>query len=170
MWDNFISFIGLVGTIGTIFAVLSAIVVTYWTIRGFLPVLLRLGYGLWRRKIAIIAVGDAYENLEQLIKETRLFNSKNIVAVRGHGELEQAASVDVLLVHWPDCNDFIDDILDLKTAGKSLVVYAPPTGGRLPEDVMAKLELRRNVVLNNFRGRLLNDIVSCLITTAYEKK
>ena len=35
---------------------------------------------------------------------------------------------------------------------------------------MSLLDKKRNVVVNNFRGRLLNDIVVSMITTSYEKK
>ena len=160
----------LLGVLGTIFAVVSAFMVAYWTIRGFLPVFYRLGHGLWRRKIAIVANGDALRNLEGLIRDSRLFNTTNVIPVAGEGELEAASRASIILVHWPDCSEFIDRILDQKKEQTALIIYAPHQGGQIPHDIMEKLETRKHVVVNNFRGRLMNDIVSSMITTGYEKR
>jgi len=168
--DNLLKFLEIVGLLGTIFAVISAIMVTYWTFRGFVPVLIRLGRGLWRRKIAIVASGDALSNLKGLLTDSRLFNTNRIIQISDEGELEAASTASLILVYWPDCMGFIDEILEQKKEQTALIIYAPHKGGPIPIDVMQKLELKKHVIVNNFRGRLMNDIVTSMITTGYEKK
>ncbi|PWE34078.1 hypothetical protein DDZ14_02650 [Maritimibacter sp. 55A14] len=168
--DTLLTIIEFLGLVGTIFSVVWVILVVYWTIRGLLPVLYRLGHGLWRRQIGIVAEGDHYRNLEELLKKSKLFNNKNIYAVRGLGELESLSKVELALINWPDCAEYIQEILNAIPVNAALIVYAPPSGGRIPDEVMQSLELRRNVIVNNFRGRLMNDIVTSMITTAYEKR
>lgn len=158
----------IAGVAGTAWAVLSAILIACWTIRGFLPVFYRLGHGLWRRKIAIVATGDALGNLDGLIRDSKLFNSANIIRAAGEGELESLTRASIILVHWPDCAEFIDQILALKKEQTALIIYAPHRGGPVPNETMQTLETRKHVIVNNFRGRLMNDIVSSMITTGYE--
>ena len=153
----------------TVVALVAAAAATYYCFRGFVPVLIRLGNGLWRRKIAIFASGDALTNLEILLLDLKLFNRTNIIRVSGDSELEAAEKASVFLVHWPDCQDNINAILQRKKEQTALIVYAPQGQGSIPVEVMVQFELRKNVVVNNFRGRLLNDLVTSMITTGYEK-
>lgn len=48
-------------------------------------------------------------------------------------------------------------------------MYAPHEHGQIPREVIVAIEQKRDVIVNNFRGRLLNDIVVSMITTSYEK-
>jgi len=41
--------------------------------------------------------------------------------------------------------------------------------GLIPREDLGKINQHRNVIIVNFRGRLLNDIVTSLITTSYGK-
>ncbi len=61
-------------------------------------------------------------------------------------------------------------IRDIKKDGEALVIYAPRSGGPIPENIMSELDTKRNVTVVNFRGRLLNDMVTAMITTGYTKK
>lgn len=162
-----LNFIGLVTT--TITAV-GIVLVGYWTFRGLIPALFRLGYGLQRRRIAIVATGDSLNNLEGLIGDSRLFNNKRIIRAAGQSEIEAISRANLILINWPDCRDYLEDILLLKSEQTALIVYAPHSGGRIENDDMAKLEQKKHVVVCNFRGRLMNDIVTSMITTGYEKK
>ncbi len=162
-----LNFIGLATTIIT---VIGIVLVGYWTVRGLIPALYRLGYGLQRRRIAIVATGDGLNNLEGLISDSRLFNSKRIIRVAGQGEIEAISRANLILINWPDCRDYLDDILRLKNEQTALIVYAPHSGGRIENEDMEKLEKRKHVVVCNFRGRLMNDIVTSMITTGYEKR
>lgn len=156
--------------LGSLFAFLSMLVIIWYTLRGLFPALLRLGHGLWRRKIAIVATGDTLDNLGLLIEESKLFNTKNIIRVAGVDQYEAIARASVILVYWADAAASIDAVLSKKHEDTALIIYAPYKDGPIPPEVMEKLELRKHVVVNNFRGRLMNDIVTSMITTGYAKK
>ena len=149
--------------------VLVAVAVVLWA-KGIGPVLLRLGMGLARRKIAVFARGDIAGSLESLLLDSRLFSKHNLVPVRHDGDIEKGRSATLFVVHWPDWSDSLQEILAQKSDGAALIVYAPQDRGRIPSDALAALNRKRNVVICNFRGRLLNDIVVSMITTSYESK
>ncbi len=168
--DIFLEILKWPRAIGSIFAFIALLAIAYYTFRGLVPVLYRLGHGLWRRKIAIVANGDTLINLERLMKDSGLFNSKNIIRVAGKGELEAISRASIVLVYWADGQGFMADILDRKSEDTALIIYAPYKGGAIPAEMMETLENRKHVIVNNFRGRLMNDIVSSMITTGYAKK
>jgi hypothetical protein len=62
----------------------------------------------------------------------------------------------------------LNAILSAKKDGTALLIYAPQEEGFIPKEDIAKINQHRNVIVVNFRGRLLNDIVTSLITTSYE--
>jgi len=68
-------------------------------------------------------------------------------------------------VFWPDWSDSLADILNKKPDECALIVYAPYGRGRIPDEQMKQLDGTRNTAVTNFRGRLLNDIVTAMITT-----
>ncbi|MBV9159910.1 MAG: hypothetical protein JO019_04935 [Candidatus Kaiserbacteria bacterium] len=172
MLDTILEVLNVLGYISTVIVILSAIVATVLCFRGFVPVLIRLGNGLWKRKIAIIAKGDALIGLENMLHDSKLFNRTNILKIPSESDLGIAEQASLFLVYWPDWkdNDDMEKILAHKEDSTALIVYAPQEHGFIPQPVMHALEKKRNVVVNNFRGRLLNDIVVSMITTGYEKK
>jgi len=143
--------------------------VVMW-IRGIAPVLWRLGRGLAKRQIVIFASADNLGSLKNLLLDSRLFSPRNIVEITSSADIQRAASGTLFLVHWPDFSASIDHILDLKTDGSALIIYAPRDQGLIPEPVMARIGNRRNTSVTNFRGRLMNDIVTAMITTSYDKR
>lgn len=142
----------------------------YLCISGLLPVLIRLGNGLRKRRIAIFAKGDALDSLEALIGDSKLFAAKNVTRIASVGDFGRAEDASVFLVYWPDWQQELAQIIAKKADRTALVIYAPQGHGFIPPESMALLEQHRNVVLANLRGRLLNDIVVSLITSGYEKK
>ena len=143
--------------------------VVLWA-KGIGPVLLRLGMGLARRKIAVFAKGNMAASLESLLLDSRLFSQRNLVPIRHDGDIEKARSATLFIVYWPDWSESLKEILAQKSDAVALIVYAPQDGGSIPSDAIGELNKRRNVVISNFRGRLLNDIVVSMITTSYENK
>ena len=141
--------------------------VLWW--RGILPVLLRLGNGLAKRKIAIFATGDNLTSLKSLLLGSGLFLAKNIFEVAKLDDIGQAESATVFLVFWHDWEKDLQEILRRKRDKCPLIVYAPVSKGRIPDGQMSALDGVRNTSVTNFRGRLLNDIISSMITTSYEK-
>jgi hypothetical protein len=168
--ENLVAILNFVGWITAIYVIVSTAILIWGIVSGFLPVLFRLGLGLWGRKIVIVANNDDLDNLEALLSESRLFKRGNILRASGRGQLETISRASVILAYWPHCKDDIDEILSRKKENSPLIFYAPHHGGHIPIEIMKRLEERKHVVVNNFRGRLMNDVVTSMITTAYEKK
>ncbi|MBI2448147.1 hypothetical protein HYV44_01105 [Candidatus Microgenomates bacterium] len=161
--------LALIGTIETIVLVIGFIWAIILWIKGISPALYRLGNGLAKRKIAIFAKNDNISSLKSLLCDSGLFRDKNIFEITNSGDVGKAEEASVYLVYWHDWADDINQILDKKPDKCALVVYAPYDKGRIPDEQMKKLDGKRHSAVTNFRGRLLNDIVTAMITTSYGK-
>lgn len=158
-----------VGYGATVVVVITTILAIIAWFRGILPALVRLGNGLAKRKIAIFAKSDTLSSLTSLLTDSGLILSQNITQITKEDDFGKAEGSTLFLVYWPDWKDKIIEIKNKKLDGEALVIYAPYAEGRIPDDVMAQLDKGRNVAVVNFRGRLLNDIVTAMITTGYAK-
>lgn len=165
--SNIQTFFENIGTAQTIFWVAVIGIGAWGTLSGILPVLMRLGRGLAKRQIVIFAKGDKMRSLKDLLLDSKLFKSKNIKEITSVSDLGRAEEITVFLVFWDDWKDDIDQILNKKTDGTALIVYAPMDLGDIPPDQMCQIGEQRNVTVTRFRGRLLNDIVVSMITTSY---
>lgn len=139
-----------------------------WFIKGILPPLIRLGNGFSKRRIAIFAKGDHLRSLENLLLDSKLFNKKNIIDIASDGDFGRAEQATLFLVFWHDWQDKITEILSAKKDTTALIVYAPTDLERIPQDKLETLNSKRNTMVANFRGRLLNDIIVGLISTSYQ--
>ena len=146
--------------------VILAGIITFLT--GLLPALIRLGNGLAKRKIAIFASSNNLNTLTSLLEDSRLFNKKNFIEITNKKDIGRAENITLLLVYWADFKDSIETILNSKDDKAALIIYAPYEGGKIPDEMMKKLDEKRHVIVANFRGRLLNDLVTSMITTSYE--
>lgn len=155
--------LGIISIGGILYAI-------YLWFTGILSVLIRLGYGLSVRKIAIFARGDNFSSLKSLLLDSGIIKEKNIFHVGTGDDLGRAETATMYLVSWADWKLEIEQILEMKRDKCALIVYAPYNDGRIPDEMMIKLDAKRHTTVTNFRGRLLNDIVSSMITTSYEKK
>lgn len=131
-------------------------------------VLWRIGLGLARRRIALLASSDDNEVLRGTILDSGIFAERNLIEVRKIESLERAAEASVWLLHWPSWHSHFDQVLAALKPRSVLLVYAPAGQSTLPSEVMARLNQLSNVALVNFRGRLLNDLVTSLITTSVQ--
>ncbi len=163
-------FFTIISYISTAIVAVSVFFTVALWFKGILPVLLRLGNGLAKRKIAVFAKGDNANSLKSLLTDSKLFNPKNILEITDKGDIGKAEEVSVYLVYWSDWAGDISEILDKKPDRCAMVVYAPYNEGRISDEQMENLNGKRNTTVTNFRGRLLNDIVSFMITTSYEKR
>lgn len=160
-------FFNIVGGIFTVVAVCSFLYALYLIIAGVLPVWYRLGIGLSKGKISVFAVNE-FSSLESMLIDSKLFKEKNIIKIHSN-DLKKAEKSNLLLVHWKDFRDIIDAILTLKKDGIGLIIYAPQNEGLIDAETLQKINSHRNAIVVNFRGRLLNDIVTSLITISYER-
>ncbi len=163
-----IKVLGIIGYVTTIIVIIAFFVGIYQWITGISPALWRLGKGLASRKIAVVAEGDDFTSLKNLLIDSSLFKEKNINQITGR-ELKKAAEYTLLLAHWKSISSYLDSLLSDKRDKTALLIYAPQNEGRVPDEARDKINQHRNVILVNFRGRLLNDVVTSLITTSYEK-
>ena len=156
--------------IGVIDTLVLIVIISYsiflWA-RGVFPVLYRLGNGLAKRKIAIFAKGDNVESIKSLLSDSKLFKQNNIIKIVSRDDLGKVEEASAYLVYWPDWANEINEILNKKPDKCPMIVYAPYNKGRISGEQMQHLDSKRNTVVTNFRGRLLNDIVTAMITTSY---
>ncbi len=161
-----LAFIGVIETIVLVVGIIWGFIL--WT-RGVFPALYRLGNGLAKRKIAVFAKGDNVSSLRSLLNDSKLFRTKNIFEITDAKDIGKAEEASVYLVFWHDWASDIAQILEKKPDTCALIVYAPYEKGRIPDEQMKNLDGKRHTAVTNFRGRLLNDIVTAMITTSYEK-
>lgn len=156
-----------VGGLTALLAVIGLLCTAFKVAQGLLPVWFRLGMGLAKRRIAILAE-DQSSALKDVLVDSHLFKAKNIILV-GKDSLKKAESATILLVHWKPFASQIDQILHIKKDSDALIIYAPQKEGFINDEDLAKLTAHRHTIIVNFRGRLLNDIYTSMITTSYEK-
>jgi len=154
--------------VSTVVVIATAAYSIFLVSKGVFPVLWRLGYGLSKRKIAVFADGK-FDILKDMLVDSRLFREKNILRI-DRESIKKARDISLLLVHWDACKEVIDQILDIKDDGDALIVYAPQDEGRIDDASRDTINSNRNAIIVNFRGRLLNDILTSMITTGYRKR
>jgi len=167
--ETLLTVLNYLGYGATILVLITTVLAVVAWFKGILPALVRLGNGLAKRKIAIFAKSDTLSSLTSLLTDSGLILSQNITHITKEDDFGKAEGSTLFLVYWPDWKDKIIEIKNKKLDGEALVIYAPYAEGRIPDDVMAQLDKGRNVAVVNFRGRLLNDIVTAMITTGYTK-
>lgn len=164
-WIDILDWIGR-GT--TALFVLTLIGGAYAWGKGILPALLRMGNGFGKRKIAIFARVDHLDGLKSLLLDSKLFSEKNLITVTSPNDLGKAEKATVFLVYWGDWQGAINEVLNAKKDSTALIVYAPQDESRIPDDKMTLINKKRNAVVANMRGRLINDIIVSLISTGYK--
>lgn len=160
-------FFVIVGGVSTVVAILGFVYVVSTIVSGVLPVWIRLGKGLSNKKIAVYAEGE-FDNFKDLLVDSGLFKEKNIEKV-SNASLSKGERHTMMLVNYNEFENKIGDILNFKKDSDALILYVS-NGVRVPQNIMDDINNHRNSIVVTFRGRLLNDIVTSLITTAYEKK
>lgn len=167
--NTFLKILAYVGIIETIVLIIGLFYAVILWIRGISPALIRLGNGLAKRNIAVFAKGDNVNSLKSLLIDSKLFPKENIFEITDPKDTGKAEEASIYLVFWHDWENNIEQILNMKPDKCALIVYAPYEKGRIPDDQMKNLDGKRHTAVTNFRGRLLNDIVTAMITTSYEK-
>lgn len=156
----------IVGGSATILMIFGFFYTVFLVIKGVLPVWYRLGIGLSKRQIAIFAK-DEYASLNSMLTDSKIF-SKTLQINKN--DIRKAEKETIFLVHWKEFQYELDDIMAIKKDSTPLIIYAPTQEGSIDDENMNKINSHRNSVVVNLRGRLLNDILTSLITTSYEKR
>lgn len=161
------SFFDIVGGFTAIFAIGSLFYTIVLVARGVIPVWYRLGIGLSKRKIAIFSSLENFENIKASLIDSKIFKEKNIVHITLNN-IDKAKDQTIFLVDWETFEQKIEQVFSAtKNDQTAIVIYAKPAS--IPQDKMNDIANRANTVVVNFRGRLLNDILTSLITTIYRR-
>jgi hypothetical protein len=163
--------------VGGLFTLSSIVVVlltfAFWVL-GITPLLWRLGLGRWTRKVAIVAKSDMYSVLEKDLTDSGVFRRNNVTQITNKS-LSDVKNHSLLLVHYQSFTpQEIEIILNNKNSEAGMIFYFPSfsnkNGESIPNEMRDKISNTPNTTIVNFRGRLLNDLVTTLITTSYEKR
>jgi hypothetical protein len=134
---------------------------------GITPIILRLGIALWKRKVAIFGNVEIFESLKSSLVESKVFKEKNIVHIKADN-IDRAKDETIFLVDWETFGEKIEAAFSArKNHQTAVVIFAKPAS--IPQEKMNDIANRANTVVVNFRGRLLNDILTSLITTSYDR-
>lgn len=141
-------------------------------ILGVIYHIIRLSWRLWIwlhfRKIYIFSSWNNLWILKNFLTDSWIFREKNIIPINPPLETDKAKNGTLFLFDWESCQSHIDEILRIKHDSTALIIYAKPWS--IPQDIMEKVGNKRNTAVVNFMGRLLNDILTSMITTSYSKK
>ena len=129
-------------------------------------VLYRFARGLYSRDIAIFADNNNFNSLKELLTDSKIFKENNIHQI-DKKSIDKAGNYTIFLVHYLSFEDKIDNILSIKKDSAALIIYAPQEEGKIKHDILQKINEKRNSIIVNFGGRLLNDILISMITTSY---
>ena len=137
-----------------------------WTF-GVTPIVFRLGVAFWQRKVAIFGSAEVFESLKNSLIDSNIFKQKNIIHI-SPDNIDKAKDETIFLVDWETFGDKIEQVFSArKNHQTAMVIYAKLA--RIPQEKMSDIANRGNTVVVNFRGRLLNDILTSLITTSYDR-
>lgn len=164
----------VVGGLFTIAAITVPLLTFAFWVLGITPLLWRLGLGRWMRKISVVANNEVYSDLKKDLVDSGIFRDKNISQISSQS-LAEIKDCDLLLVHYQSFNEQeIKTILTNKKSRAGMVFYfpefSPQKGKKIPDEMLKQITTKENTTVVNFRGRLLNDIITTLITTSYEKR
>lgn len=135
-----------------------------WVI-GIAPIIFRIGIALWKRKIAVFSSHEQFDTIESMLLDSKIFSKKNIIHIN-EGNIEKSKKMTVFLVDWEECSEKIDEIFRCRQTDQTpVIIFAKP--GSIEKDKMVDIANRINVIVVNFRGRLLNDILISMITSSY---
>jgi 5S rRNA maturation endonuclease (ribonuclease M5) len=134
---------------------------------GITPIVFRLGIALWQRKVAIFGNVEIFQSLRDSLVDSNIFKKKNIIHISSDN-IDKAKDQTIFLVDWDTFGDKIEQVFSCrKNHQTAIVIYAKPAS--IPLDKMNDIANRANTVVVNFRGRHLNDILTSLITTSYDR-
>ena len=146
----------------------TTVMLVLGAIRGVIPVLWRLGRSLHNRKIALYSESNG-PSLKTMLTDSKLFKEKNIHII-GKEEISKGLNYSMMIIYYPDFKESIKEVIRHKRDEDSLIVYAPRSEGSIKDEILNMINKQRNSIIVNMRGRLLNDVLTAMITTNYGKK
>lgn len=163
--------IDFVGVLTTIYAVLMFFVsITFWVI-GIGPLLYRLGFARWKRKVHIVSDAQTFSELKTDLTESGVFREKNIINISA-SHLSSIKESNLVLVHYPYLSDEqIQMVLSNKRTSAGFIFYFPEftPSNRISDETLRVINGQAFTTIVNFRGRLINDLVVTMLSTSFKK-
>jgi hypothetical protein len=164
IWSVINIVVEITGWLIVLFAILAAIGTFIAFLRGVLKPLWRLGLGLARKKVVIVASQTNADSLFNLVSDSKVFSEKNIIKVTSREDSEDIRKGDVVLYKYSDSQFSLKDVMVKKADSAAVVVYAKPRE-ITEQSEWDLLDEYRNVSVCNLKGRLLNDLITLMMTT-----
>jgi len=163
-WDILNLLVEIVGWIIILLVILTAILTFIAWIKGILKPLWRLGLGLARKNITIVGSQTDSDSLLNLIRSSEIF-TKNVTKVCSREDMEDIKSANIILFKYSGSSFSLEEVLEKKSNDAAIVIYAKP--GEIPKDSSdwALMDQHRNISVCNLKGRLLNDLLTLMMTT-----
>ena len=161
----------VMGGVSTVFIISGFIATAYWVARGALPLLMRLGIGLSKRKIAVF-VKKEHADLVDFIVDSGIFRPKNVIGISPDSiSKAKEEKATIYLVYWEDFQQAaLEKIIQGKEYSTALIVYVPHGVNAIGPNMLERINKEPNSTVVRFRGRLLNDILTSVLTTSYIHK
>lgn len=167
-------FIDIVGIVMTVFSVLLLVWAAISWALGIFPIFYRIGFGRWSRKIMIVADLNMYNILKTDLVDTGIFREENILPQVTSTSFAKIKEASLVLVHYQSfTEDEIKIILSHKQSNAGFIFYFPefsPPSNAISQDMFRTINNEQFTTVVNMRGRLMNDIVTTLLSTSYEKR
>lgn len=145
-------------------AIVYRVICFFW---GVTPLVLRLGISLWKRRIAIFGDAESFASFKLMLIDSGIFKEKNIDRI-DLIDIAKAKKFDIYLVDWASSRAHINAIFDCRQSQQTpVIIFAAPKA--ISEDELPNIANMSNTVIVNFRGRLMNDLLTSLVTTSYDK-
>jgi hypothetical protein len=145
--------------------IISALII--WA-QGAIKPLYRLGFGLSKRSISILADGRTYNEIATDLKNTKIFKDKLIERLAKPTDISRKDLVIISPSFFDgqsqeDVNEaLLECIKNQKETSSALLIY---TVIWLDNNVKDAINKESNTILVNMRGRLVNDVLATLMTT-----
>lgn len=149
---------------GNVSTLIIAIIAGFFIFKGLFPSLYRLGIHLSKRQLAVFAEPEAFDSIKETLVNSNLFSRNNVIRI-SKDSISSAEKYTLFLVHYPSYQDTLEKIIEQKSNTDALVIYAPSGTARVSEAHMVAINKLDNALVVNMKGRLLNDVLSCMITT-----
>lgn len=163
----------IIGAVTTLISILLFFWAVVCWIMGIYPLLSRLGFARWSRKIAVIAKDEMYNSLKTDLIDTAIFRDKNISQISSNSFAKIKESSLALIHYQSFTEDEIKTILSNKKSNAGFVFYFPefsPPQKVIPPEMMKLINNEQFTIVVNMRGRLMNDLLVMLLSTSYEKR
>lgn len=153
----------VVGGVSTGVMVLLVLIRISSIFLGVTPLAWRFSIAVWNKKIGIIANEDQFQRIFNEIDSAKVVKTKNISKI-STSNIEISKEKGLLVVDYDYYQDLKYLITLRKTTQVSVVIFARPN--QIAREEMDFLSTKPNVIVTNFFGRLLNDIVVSMVSTS----